>query len=160
MNRFPIPVLQRHAELRSVPRQLFLAQHAVVIFVQVEVLAVDAERGRGRKPVGFLHFFRQLFVPELEQVVEEAARQNVQDLYLARPQWVEEKEKLAHARADVKGIERSLESVELRQGRNELEYVILQIRFAQVALTGDVIKAQADTRLVQPDLPHYVIEKL
>ena len=144
----------------AVAAQLLLAQHAVVVLVQVEILAVDAQRRLGAEPVALQVLLAQLLVAQLDELVEVAAGEYLGDLHLARAQRIEEEEELAHRRAHVERVEGALEHLELGQSGYQLEYVVLQVGLLQVAEAGAVVQREADARLMQPELLGHVAQEL
>jgi len=102
----------------------------------------------------------QLFVSQFDQLVQEATRQNLRDLHLARPQRVQEEKELPHSCAHVERVERPLEHLQLRQRRNQLENVILQVGLLEVAQAGAIIQRQAYSGLMQPELFRDVAKEL
>ena len=57
-----------------------LGKHAVVILIQIKIDSIHPECGWSREPIVFLHLFRQVFVPQLKQIVKKGARQHVLNL--------------------------------------------------------------------------------
>ena len=62
---------------RPVGQQLFSAEHPVVVLVEIQVGAVHSEGRRRGKPVGFLGVFGQVLIAELQEIVQEAAGQDI-----------------------------------------------------------------------------------
>ncbi len=140
--------------------KLLLTQHAIMVLIQVQVLTIHPQRRLGTKPIGLQMLFAQLLVPQLNELIEKAARQYLGDLHLAGAQGIEEEEELAHGSAHVERVEGALEHLELRQSRDQLEDVVLQVGLLEVAEAGAVVQREAYARLVQPELFGDVAEEL
>jgi len=62
--------------------------------------------------------------PQLEQIIEKGASQDILDPDFSRSEWVEEKEELPDGCTHVEGMEGLLQAVQLRQSLDELQDVI------------------------------------
>ena len=91
------------------------------------------------EPVGLEVFFAELFVSELDELVEKAAGEDFGYFDFACAQRVQEEEELADGRAHVERVEGSLEELELGQSGDELEDVVLQVGLFEVAEAGAVV---------------------
>ena len=56
-------------------------------------------------------------------------------------------------------MKRLFQSIQLGQSLDKFQDIILQIRFSEEALAGHVIQRQAYPGLVEPHLPHDVVEQ-
>ena len=104
-------------------------------------------------------FLGELLIPQLQQVVQEGASEDVLYLYLAGPVRVQEEEELPDRGADVERVEGFLQTVQLWEGFYQLQDVVLQVGLAEESLTSDVVEGETDPGLVKPDLPHDVVEE-
>merc|ERR1719204_851441 len=62
--------------------ELVPAEHSVMICVEVEILTINPQSRWSREPILFLQVLRELLIPELQQVVQEGAGEDVLYLYL------------------------------------------------------------------------------
>ena len=56
-------------------------------------------------------------------------------------------------------MKRLLQPIQLGQGFNQLENVVLEVRFSQKPLSRHIVQAQPNPGLVQPHLSHDVVEE-
>ena len=117
----------------AVSSELLFAQHAIVVFVQGQILTIHPQSRLGAEPVGLQVLLAQLLVSQLNELVEEPAGEYFRDLHFTSSKRVKEEEELAHGRANVERVERAFENFKLWQSGNELEDVIFQVRFFEVA---------------------------
>lgn len=101
----------------------------------------------------------ELFVAQLDELIEKPRRENLGDLDTTCAQRIEKKEKLSHGRAHVERVEGLLERLELRQRGYELENVVLEIGLFEVAETSAVVQTQTDAGLMQPEFLGHIAEE-
>jgi len=100
-----------------------------------------------------------LLLAELVQFCEDRTRHHVFNLDLACALGVQEEKELSHRRDHVERIERLCQVLQLGEGWHELEDVVFQVLFLQVAVAIGVVKTDLDARLEQVYLSHDVVEE-
>lgn len=144
----------------SISRQLLFAQHTIMILIQIQILTIDPQGGLSAEPISLQMLLAQLLISQLDQLVKEATGQYFSDLHLTRAQWIQEKEELPHGRAHIKWIKGTLQHLQLRQGGNQLEDIVLQVGLFQVAQASAIVQREADASLMQPELLSHVAKEL
>ena len=78
-----------------------------------------------------MRVFGKILIPEFQKVVEKAARKNILNPDLSGVKRIEKEEEFPYGRANVEGVEGLVQSVELRQGFDQLGNVILHVLLAK-----------------------------
>mmetsp|Transcript_89588 Transcript_89588/g.191977 ORF Transcript_89588/g.191977 Transcript_89588/m.191977 type:complete len:246 (-) Transcript_89588:455-1192(-) len=133
--------------------ELVLAQHPVLVNVELQVGPIDLESRLHAEPIGLsLRGPQGLLLSQLIQLKQDLRREEVADLDPASALHVEEEEELPDSREDIEGVELLLERVELRQRGDKLENEVLHILLSEVAATHSIVVAQLHPRLLDAHL--------